>query len=119
VTSSRVLSLLAYCASPIFMASAVAGWVLDLWPANPVTLGAAAALVAGGPFLGMLHAATAQAAVRATPAPPAPRPRPVAQPVALVPPRLAAARRFHAWRDATPEHLAKIRRGTCCWRPRA
>jgi hypothetical protein len=107
VTSSRTLSLLAYCASPIFMASAVTGWLLELWPANPVTLGAAAALVAGGPFLGMLHAATAKTA-RAEPAPPAPRP--AAQPVAVVPPRLAAARRFHAWRDAAPEHLARMRR---------
>jgi hypothetical protein len=110
VTSSRALGLLAYCASPIFMASAVAGWVLDLWPANPVTLGAAAALVAGGPFLGMLHAATA-ADARPEPAPAAP-PRPrrrVAATAPAVPPRLAAARRFHAWRDHAPEHLAKIR----------
>jgi hypothetical protein len=107
VTSSRVLSLLAYCASPIFMASAVAGWLLDLWPATPVTLGAAAALVAGGPFLGMLHAATARTA---RPESARPAPRPVAQPVPAVPPRLAAARRFHAWRDAAPEHLARMRR---------
>ena len=90
------------------MASAAAGWVLDLWPANPVTLGAAAALVAGGPFLGMLHAATA-ADARPEPTPAAP-PRRVAAPAPAVPPRLAAARRFHAWRDGEPGHLAKIRR---------
>jgi hypothetical protein len=106
VTSSRTLSLLAYCASPIFMASAVAGWLAGLWPANPVTLGAAAALVAGGPFLGMLHAATA--AERSEPAP-APA-RPAAPPAPALPPRLAAARRFHAWRDAAPESLARMTR---------
>jgi hypothetical protein len=98
VTSSRVLSLLAYCASPIFMASAVAGWLAGLWPANPVTLGAAVALVAGGPFLGLLHAAAA-AGPRPEPATaPAPPPAP-----APLPPRLAAARRFHAWRDGDRE----------------
>jgi hypothetical protein len=100
VTSTRVLSLLAYCASPIFMASAVAGWVTGVWPANPVTLGAAAALVAGGPFLGMLHAASAAG----------PRPEPAAAPAPprapALPPRLAAARRFHAWRDGSPQRVS-------------
>jgi hypothetical protein len=102
VTSSRLLSLLAYCASPIFMASAVAGWLAGLWPANPVTLGAAAALVAGGPFLGMLHAATAAA-----------RPEPVAAPAPAAPPRRCrrgSPPRGASTPGATPEPLARMRR---------
>ena len=37
--TSRALSLLAAFASPVFMAAAIAGWLYELWPANPLTLG--------------------------------------------------------------------------------
>ena len=38
VTPARVLSLLAACASPIFMCAAIAGWLYGVWPANPYTM---------------------------------------------------------------------------------
>jgi hypothetical protein len=55
----RALALLASFASPIFMAAAIAAWLLDLWPANPATLCIACLTVLAGPMLGQLHAATA------------------------------------------------------------
>src|SRR3954462_5012517 len=56
----RALALLASCASPIFMAAAIAAWLLDLWPATPATLCMACLTVLAGPMLGHVHAATAK-----------------------------------------------------------
>jgi uncharacterized membrane protein len=104
VTSARALSLLAHAASAVFLVAEVAGWVLGWWPATPLTFTVALVVVAVGPVVGMLHVATARAATPAEPAPaPAPA-RPVrrAEPPVVLPPRLAAARRFHTWRDGEP-----------------
>jgi hypothetical protein len=101
VTSSRALSLLAHGASAVFLVAEVTAWLTGLWPATPLTFAVALAVVAIGPLVGMLHVATAAEEREPAPAPlPAPPlPRRAAQPAPAVPPRLAAARRFHAWRD--------------------
>jgi uncharacterized membrane protein len=101
VTSARALSLLAHAASAVFLVAEVAGWVLGWWPATPLTFTVALAVVAVGPAVGMLHVATADAPADE----PAPAPVRVArriEPPVVMPPRLAAARRFHAWRDGDP-----------------
>jgi hypothetical protein len=100
VTSARALSLLAHAAGAVFLVAEVAGWVLGWWPATPLTFTVALVVVAIGPAVGMLHVAAAK-----EPAPPEPAPaRPVrrSEPAVVVPPRLAAAKRFHAWRDGEP-----------------
>jgi hypothetical protein len=97
VTSSRALSALAHGASAVFLVAAVAAWLTGLWPATPLTLGVSLVVVAVGPLVGMLHVATAEEP-RAE-APPAPQPARRPAPAPALPPRLAAARRFHAWRD--------------------
>jgi hypothetical protein len=95
VTSSRALSLLAHGASAVFLVAEVTAWLTGLWPATPLTFGVSLGVVAIGPLAGMLHVATA---AQARPEPASPPPAP--EPAPAVPPRLAAARRFHAWRDA-------------------
>jgi hypothetical protein len=95
--TSRALALLASFASPVFMVAAIAGWLYELWPATPATLGVSALLVIGGPVLGIVHVATARedldedepVFVAAT----------VAQPVRLTP-KAASAKAFHNWRDS-------------------
>jgi hypothetical protein len=98
------LSLLAHGASAVFLVAEVAAWLTGLWPATPLTLAVSLAVVAIGPLVGMLHVATADEPRPAEPLPAVPRPAPrrVPEPAPVVPPRLAAARRFHAWRDADP-----------------
>jgi hypothetical protein len=64
--TSRALALLTILASPVFVVAAVAGWLTELWPANPTTLVIAAFAVVSGPVLGMVHVATAQENARAT-----------------------------------------------------
>jgi hypothetical protein len=98
VTSSRALSLLAHGASGVFLVAEVTAWLTGLWPATPLTFAVALAVVAIGPLVGMLHVATAADEREPAPAPP-PAPRRAPEPAPAVPPRLAAARRFHAWRD--------------------
>jgi hypothetical protein len=61
IVTSRALALLASLASPIFMAAAVAAWLLELWPANSTTLCIAGLMVLSGPLLGQVHVATASA----------------------------------------------------------
>jgi hypothetical protein len=100
VTSPRALSLLAGLSAPIFLAAAVAGWLLGAWPATPLTFLLAAAVVCGGPVLGLLHAATARPERE-----PAPAPVPAAPPVVRPAPlplthKAAAARAFLGWRDS-------------------
>jgi uncharacterized membrane protein len=100
VTSVRALSLLAHAAGAVFLVAEVAGWVLGWWPATPLTFTVALAVVAVGPVVGMLHVATAdEPRDEPAPAPVVARREPPAPPM---PPRLAAARRFHAWRDGGP-----------------
>ena len=76
--TARALALLAALTSPVFMAGAVVAWVLELWPATPVTFAVATVAVLGGPLLGLAHARAARggaaaarpraAAARAAPA---------------------------------------------------
>lgn len=124
---SRALSLLAGFASPVFLCAAVAGWLFELWPANPLTLGVAGLLVVGGPIVGIVHVATAkdddeeavpdtaeQATVALTPPALARRPAPaparrVLEP-AVMTPRAAAAARFAAWRDTPHPAIAQRER---------
>jgi hypothetical protein len=101
VTSARALSLLAHAASAVFLVAEVAGWVLGWWPATPLTFTVALAVVAVGPVAGMLHVATADEAPD-EPVAPAPAPTRVPPRRDPAPPRLAAARRFHAWRGGEP-----------------
>ncbi|HWK29426.1 MAG TPA: hypothetical protein VNS09_22875 [Solirubrobacter sp.] len=114
---SRALSLLAAFASPVFMVAAIAGWLYEVWPANPLTFGVAALLVVGGPVLGLVHVATAKDLWgREAPAPAARRVAPPARVAAPAPlpltaraaapaplpltARAAAARRFAKWRES-------------------
>jgi hypothetical protein len=101
VSSARALSLLAHAASGVFLVAEVAGWVLGWWPATPLTFTVALVVVAVGPAVGMLHVATAEEALPEPAAPVRPAPARVA-PAPPVSPRLAAARRFHNWRDGDP-----------------
>jgi hypothetical protein len=113
ITMPRALSLLAAFASPVFLSAAIAGWLFELWPANPLTFAVAAALVAGGPILGIVHVATAKDAVDEAetvvlaPAAPADVQRPA--PVVLTA-KAEAARRFANWRDAPNEALTQRER---------
>ena len=110
---SRALSLLAGLASPVFMCAAIAGWLFDLWPANPLTLGISGLLVVGGPVVGIVHVATAkeredeeeETVVMAAPVLVR---RPVLREPAVMTPKAAAAARFAAWRD-TPHPALELR----------
>jgi hypothetical protein len=75
------LSFLSTLASVIFAVGAIAAWVVGLWPATPLTLALAAAVVLAGPLAATLHFASArgQAPRRSAPAP---RARLQARPVA-------------------------------------
>jgi hypothetical protein len=97
VGAAWALSLLSAVSSLAFAAGAVAGWTMHLWPATPVTLGAAAGVVIAGPLASalLLHAIRADGSAprRAVPAPvpvpvpvPAPAPAPVRSPAAPVAP---------------------------------
>ncbi len=121
--TSRALALLAAFASPLFMATAIAGWLSGYWPATPLTLGISALAVIGGPLLGIAHVATAaehddEPLLAIVPAAPGRRRR-VPLDAVTVTPRLADARRFHNWRDkhndvlarrAHEEHLLRVQR---------
>ena len=50
------LTFLTTLSSVAFAVGAIAGWVLELWPATPVTLLVAAAIVVGGPVVSVLLA---------------------------------------------------------------
>lgn len=107
-TMPRALSLLAAFASPVFLCAAIAGWLFEVWPANPLTLGVSALLVMGGPVIGIVHVATADTweddIDEVEDAPTAVLPTPVAPPVRVPEPLILtaktdAARRFASWRD--------------------
>jgi hypothetical protein len=94
------LSFLTTLASVVFAMAAIAGWVLNLWPASPLTLLVAAVVVLGGPMLAVL----ARGATREVAPAPAPRPLPLAPraiPAALPPltPEQAYGRALLDWRD--------------------
>jgi hypothetical protein len=99
------LTFLVTLSSIAFAIGAVLGWTLHLWPATPLTLGAAAVAVIGGPAF----AAALTLAIRGgAPEPPAPRPavrvtpapRPVApQPQIVLSPKAERARELLDWRD--------------------
>lgn len=105
------LTFLVTLSSIAFAIGAVLGWTLNLWPATPLTLGAAAIAVLGGPALvtaltlairrgAPARRAPARPAPRPAPARPAPAPRPAqTAPVALSP-KAARARELLDWRDA-------------------
>ena len=99
--TARALALLAAFASPVFMVAAIAGWLYDVWPATPLTLGLAAIAVIGGPVLGIVHVATADEAFEDEEEV---TPRFVARPAAPKPvfltPKAARAKAFHNWRDS-------------------
>jgi hypothetical protein len=115
---TRALSLLAAFASPVFLCAAIAGWLFEVWPANPLTLGVSAFLVMGGPLLGIVHVATADrweddaeeapTAVLASPVAPPPPVR-VPEPLILTA-KADAARRFASWRDTPNEAITKRER---------
>jgi hypothetical protein len=87
VGAAWVLTLLTTLSSVAFAVAAIAGWVLGMWPATPVTLGVAAAVVVGGPLVAALLTRGVRSSVT-------PRPRVIAQPPAppvRPAPRLLAA----------------------------
>jgi hypothetical protein len=114
MTNSRALALLAAFASPLFMAAAVAGWLSGSWPATPLTLALAAFAVIGGPVLGILHVATAEEDAHEPMLALVPvadgRRRRVALDAVSETPRLAAARRFHSWRDRPNDTISRRER---------
>jgi hypothetical protein len=70
------LSFLTTLSSVVFAMAAIAGWILNLWPANPLTLIVAAFVVLSGPTLTLaLRGAVVERRL-------APAPRRVAAPVA-------------------------------------
>jgi hypothetical protein len=111
-TMPRALSLLAAFASPVFLSAAIAGWLFEVWPANPLTLGVSAFLVMGGPILGIVHVATAdtwddeteEETVVATPIPAR-----VPEPIILTA-KTDAAHRFASWRDTPNDALTQRER---------
>jgi dipeptide/tripeptide permease len=114
---ARALSILAAFTSPVFLCAAIAGWLYDIWPANPLTFGAAALFVAGGPILGIVHVAMARHAadddeveadepVVALAAPAVVRhPAPVVHTA-----KSEAARRFANWREAPNDAITRRER---------
>jgi hypothetical protein len=99
------------------MVAAIAGWLYEVWPANPYTLALAGGAVVGGPLIGILHVATAHEPYESEQAEPrfqtavprrvpaqdrtaarTPAPAPAPAPLALTA-KAEAARQFHSWRD--------------------
>ncbi|MDA0165140.1 hypothetical protein OM076_33030 [Solirubrobacter ginsenosidimutans] len=107
------------------MCAAIAGWLFEVWPANPLTLGVAGLLVVGGPILGIVHVATAgghededeEEVVEeetVVMAPPVLVRRPIPEPL-LMTEKAAAAARFASWRDtpnAAIEQRERARRAS-------
>jgi hypothetical protein len=101
------LTFLVTLSSIAFATGAVLGWTLNLWPATPLTLGAAAVAVLGGPALATALTLAIRRRVPVRPAParpaalvaPAPRPAPP-RPQVVLSPKAARARELLDWRDA-------------------
>jgi hypothetical protein len=110
----RALSLLAAFASPVFLCAAIAGWLFEAWPANPLTLGVSALVVIGGPIAGIVHVVTADRwaddeAVEEETAVAAPVPERVPAPIIRTA-KADAAHRFANWRDTPNEALTRRER---------
>jgi hypothetical protein len=98
------LTFLTTLSSIVFAMGAIAGWVLGLWPATPLTLLAASVVVLGGPVTAFVLARRISTPVDATPAPAVrARPQVVLAAAAPPPPPLTAeqawARELLDWRD--------------------
>jgi hypothetical protein len=107
--------LLAAFASPVFLCAAIAGWLFEVWPANPLTLGVSALLVTGGPVLGIVHVASAKHWDDEDEPEPDPEPAAAAAPVRAPAPivltaKADAARRFANWRDTPNEAITQRER---------
>ncbi len=113
ITMPRTLSLLAAFASPVFLCAAIAGWLFEVWPATPLTLGVSAVLVTGGPILGILHVATAgrddDVEIEEEQAMPTLVIQPAPEPIKLTA-KAEAARRFANWRDTPNEAITQRER---------
>jgi hypothetical protein len=98
-SAAWALSFLTTLASVLFAMAAIAGWILNLWPANPLTLLIAAFVVLSGPALTL----ALRGPVRDPAPPPAPAPRPLpVRPVPALPPltpEQAYGRALLDWRD--------------------
>jgi hypothetical protein len=101
------LTFLVTLSSIAFAIGAVLGWTLDLWPATPLTLGAAAIAVLGGPAFATALTLAIRRSVpprrspaRPLPARPAPAPRPPQPAPVVLSPKAARARELLDWRDA-------------------
>lgn len=98
------LSFLTTLASVLFAMAAIAGWVLNLWPANPLTLLIAAFVVLTGPSLTLvMRSGGNEPVVEPRPVLAAPRAAPVAPRRAPVLPPLTPeqvrGRALLDWRD--------------------
>jgi hypothetical protein len=112
------LTFLTALSSVVFAMGAIAGWVLGLWPATPLTLLAASVVVIGGPLIAFVlarrisapTAAARPARVRdqpSRPRPAAPQPQLVLAGATAPPPRPALpltaeqawGRELLDWRD--------------------
>jgi hypothetical protein len=104
------LTFLTTLSSVVFAMGAIAGWVLGLWPATPLTLLAASGVVLGGPLAAILLARRISAPVAAAPVRPVrarpqqPRPQLVLAAAAPPPPlpltpEQAWGRELLDWRD--------------------
>jgi hypothetical protein len=98
------LSFLTTLASVFFAMASIAGWVIGLWPATPLTLAVAAVVVVGGPVVALVLRGSSRQPVPAPAPRPAPRPRAIAapQPGQLFPPltvEQAYGRELLDWRE--------------------
>jgi hypothetical protein len=99
------LSFLTTLASVVFAMGCIAGWMLGVWPATPLTLGLAAAVVVGGPLLAALFRGSSRPEMPAprtlpAPRPPAtPAPLPARRPLPPLSAEQAYARELLDWRD--------------------
>jgi hypothetical protein len=95
------LAFLATFSSVVFAIAAIAGWIVGIIPATPLTLAVAATIVVAGPLTAALHLRTFDAADAAVPAAPAPvRPAPT-RPAPLRPltPDQQWGRAIEEWRE--------------------
>ena len=99
------LAFLATFSSVVFAIAAIAGWVVGIIPATPLTLAVAAVIVAGGPLTAALHVRSfdsGEPAPASARRPAAPAPAPVAAriaPLRPLTPEQQWGRALEEWRD--------------------
>lgn len=94
------MTFLTTLSSLVFAMGAIAGWVLGLWPATPLTLLAASVVVLGGPLTAFVLARRIAAPALAAPAPAPPvRVRPRSRPALPLTPEQAWGKELLEWRD--------------------